>query len=880
MIKEERGLTLMELIVAVFLIGIGIIAAAGAFKGIHQAIQFSKGRTLANNIAQEKMQILMQKSYYEVIVTTAPAYLTIGGTTIGYDNSVFPPETLVEGGGNYTRYTLVQAIQADSGLIQVLNDPLTPDTGIRQITVTVVWNSLSGQKFIQVKSVLNNPNTVMASTWLKGVVMDSTTHATISGAVVDAAENVGWRDTADATGNYSINLVPGTFNFVASDPGYYPSIIPVLVQFNSVTNQPFYLQAIATGTIRGTAWINNHLLISQVVAATGTVAGGGGINQDIEYVELYNPTTSSILLGTQAGMATPSITLVFWDSTNNGYVRQWHYTSAIGSVPAHGYYLVSNTGTGGSPATGCNAFTVTGTLHTPDACWAYVIAPAHAFECGAAGCSGATTPDAGGISLANSNSYTVVPGPVNLANWPAAMIDSVGWSDTFTGNPAPSHAVEPSSGIGLIRPNGLPAGDQFVRHADTTTIIGTNGRAYDSNNNVNDFLINSPLVGGPNSSTTIQIPVAGSPAYGAIVSITDGLSAPSSATVTGSPPYALFVIPGVATGTWTAFIDSNTYSAEIDSITIVANSTTSIPNAATSPSWAAANEYATILSTNGTLGIINGHVTDDVGIPIPGGITVAAGSTSTVTGLGGSYSLRIATGTYDVTANPNNANGSYSYQVQTGVAITLGDTTQPVNFQLSKTGKIRGWITRDGVNPLPGVDVVALDSFGSAHDTEPSGNNGQFTLINLTTGVYTVQPILDPKETSAPISSTITVTAGTTVTIGTFTILGAMGQVQGNVSVSSQPIKSGVLIVISTAPLSLPLPAISSSSLTTSAIYSDSSKEDGTYSVDVRGSTTSVYNVYGLYMYLNNQTPVISTRTITNVTVTAGQATTGKNLTW
>jgi prepilin-type N-terminal cleavage/methylation domain-containing protein len=67
---REQGITLVELMIAVALMGVGIMAAIGSYKGIQQSIQFSKGRTLATNIAQEKIQVLMQKSYYEVLVTT------------------------------------------------------------------------------------------------------------------------------------------------------------------------------------------------------------------------------------------------------------------------------------------------------------------------------------------------------------------------------------------------------------------------------------------------------------------------------------------------------------------------------------------------------------------------------------------------------------------------------------------------------------------------------------------------------------------------------------------------------------------------------------------------------------------------------------------
>ena len=138
-LKSNSGLTLMELMIAVALVGIGILASVSAFNGISQAIQSSKAGTLAANIAQEKMQIIMQKFYYEVLVTTAPAYRTDFTPNIPYDPTYFYPETLVEGGMTFTRLTYVQVVQevCSPCTISVL-PPLTPDTGMRQITVTVI----------------------------------------------------------------------------------------------------------------------------------------------------------------------------------------------------------------------------------------------------------------------------------------------------------------------------------------------------------------------------------------------------------------------------------------------------------------------------------------------------------------------------------------------------------------------------------------------------------------------------------------------------------------------------------------------------------------------------------------------------------------------
>jgi hypothetical protein len=115
---------------------------------------------------------------------------------------------------------------------------------------------------------------------------------------------------------------------------------------------------------------------------------------------------------------------------------------------------------------------------------------------------------------------------------------------------------------------------------------------------------------------------------------------------------------------------------------------------------------------------------------------------------------------------------------------------------------------------------------------------------------------------------------------GTFTVTGALGTVTGNVTLGGLPIQSGVLVVVATGSLPSPLPAISSNTLANSAYYAGSSKENGTYSVDVRGSTSTVYTVTGYYMFMNGAVASISSHTVTNVTVSAGVTTSGVNFTW
>lgn len=839
-LASRAGITLMELIVATALIGIGFLVSVAAYKGITKSVQYSKARTLASNIAQEKMQIIMQKSYYEVVVTTGTSINTTVTPNLPYDTGYFPPETIIEGGIQFTRITYIEVVQDNSGTLQVL-PPYTPDTGMRQITVSAIWaTESSGNRSLSIKSVLNNPNTVMANSIFKGVVRNAVTLAGISGALVNAAENIGWRDTADSVGNFGISLAPGSFNFLASAAGYFPAIVNASIAPNATVTTNFNLVPMSSGTVTGSAWMNGHVVVSGVVASTGPAGG-------VEYIELYNPSNIPQDMGS-AGVARTNLYVFDYLNatlpTSGGVPVALTYVSTY--VPSNRYYLIANTTT----------VTVAGVTRQADAYYTSVAYPTHLIPQNEAGGLGITT-------LAGT------------------AIDSISWSKTSTSHTCPTTPRETTC---ISTNNGLQIGETFVRHTDTTTVIASGyGKAYDSDRNSVDFNYQSITSAVGNVAAGAFVPLTGTPAAGAIISVTDGLSIPSTATLTGSPPYALFTVPRVATGTWIVFVDSGSFSAEISTVAVTANSTVRIPNATTVPTWLVAGGYDTIMTSGTATGMISGKVTDALNVVIAGGIPVTANNTITTTGSNGNYFLRLPLGVYDLTANPVNnvaSNLTYASQTQPNVTVALGDVTQNINFYLPRGGRISGWISRDGLNPLPGITVVALDSNGGARDTQVSANNGQFTLINLTTGTYTVKPILDPKEASSPTTSTVTVTAGNTVWSSTFTVSGAMGYVTGTVKLSGQIIKTGVLVVVSTAAIATPLPALSTSTLTSTVYYTDTSNESGVYRVDVRGSTSTVYNVAAFFPTLNNQTPSISTGVVTNVSIISGQTTSGVNFSW
>lgn len=833
-LSSRAGVTLTELMISVAVVTIGVLGLLASFGGIQRALLVGKEKTLASNLAQEKLQIVEQQTYFRVVPTMSPAYLADGTP---YDTANFPPETILQGGVAYQRYTYVQVVSENNGVI-VPQPPTTPDTGMRQISVTVAWQDRGRPRELSLKSVMSNPNTVEASSVVLGTVRDAATNAPITGALVDVAENMGWSNTTDSGGSYRIQLSPGSYNVVAAAAGYFNGYAYQTIGANNTATVNFLLTAMSSGAVSGTAWVNPAIVISEVVVSTPQANG-----YNAEYLELFNPTTSVVTVG-------GAVNFNFATDHNNTQCLSVPLNYVRTSIPAGGYFVVANTTT----------FTINGSV---------IAADAYYTDLANASCSP-------GAFAWNPPNVRRIMHPGQSGTWwltdsSGNTIDAAGWSNNGR-TYVPSHCL----GTCLNLNGGLHPGWELVRASSPAFFSAGYGRAYDSRNNSIDFTTSDALAFSPyDSLNPPQTVVAGRPAVGAVVTASDGLSTSTAAyasSVLGGWPAASFSLTSVATGTWTVLITSGAYQLENDTVTIPAAGSSCLFPSST-----------TILSGTATSGFVTGAVVDAFGnaISAPSAIKVsAAGQTATADPATGRYLLRSPSGPASVVANPSFANANY-VSISSAVTVSLGQVTSGVNFTLSQGGRISGWVTRDGVNGLQGVTVVATDSNGNAQDQEISDVGGNFKTINLATGTYVVKIPLDTTETSSPTSASAAVALGQTVFAGTFTITGALGTIQGGVTRNGSPISSGVLIVVATGTLPSGPPDLSSATLTSGAYYLASSGENGTYSVDVRQSTSPAYNVYGYYTTVDASGRVtIAQKSLSNVPVTAGQTVTGKNLAW
>lgn len=830
MIKKTRlGVTLVELMTAMVIMSIGILGMVGAFRYINIGIQSPKGRSLANNLAQEKIEVLKNKSYFRVMVSTAfDDDHNFDPAAYRYDVAPNGSEYLNVGGINFTRRVLIRKVSEDPyGALQYL-DWNDPDTGLKEILVYVSWFEAGTWKKMELRNLRGNPDRVNLGAIFTGTVLEAGgSTPPIQGAVVRAQENPARYDTTDASGAFSFAIEKGSYTLQASRPGYFPGVSPLYV-ISTTQNHAFTLTKMSSGTITGTAWMRDHLVISQVV---GSSVNSHGNYQ--EWVEVYNPTTWTWTMATGLGHGSNKVVHFGYKEAGSAMIVPDidYRTLSIGSGA---YFLFANTGT--VQAAG-------------------VVKPADGVY--ATGSDFNDMDDVIKTGNPSSAGFVVIGNEAASQQW-----DLLGWGATSNGSGTKKYA-EQFEGLALAQSIGLEVGEGYTRRTTASGITAGQGRCYDSNNNNNDFVGSNPVSYQPHNSSDSEACASGTPAYGAAVFANDGLSNSTQAAVSGA-----FTLSGVATGYWTLYVSSG-----------LAISTGGTYGGTSSGFASAAGTL--LLSSSNIFGFISGTVTGVNGVGIDN-IKVAASGRQTATNASGRYVLPADPGEQTVWANYQTENVNYIETSSAGVMAALGQIAGNVDFVLQAGGKLRGWVTTNGVDPLPNVPVSAFKG-GVEQGNGITDSNGYFLIwgTGISTGSYDVAPQLEDGETSSPSTHTITLAAGNTLFVGTYTVSGALGTISGAVTYSSAAINTGVLVYATTATLTgspIMPPTLDAASRSGSVIYyAVSSNAQGVYSLPVRGGST--YNVYAWYTtWDRNDVPTITVKQST-AAVTAGGAIT-RDFSW
>ncbi len=585
----------------------------------------------------------------------------------------------------------------------------------------------------------------------------------------------------------------------------------------------FPLVAMGSGTVSGTAYVLNHLVLAHVCASVGG-------DDTKEYVDIYNPTESTFTM-----LGAYDISYV---KASNNAVTQLNNTTQTSFVNntlyPHKYYMLASYPT----INGVSAD-------------AYYNSPTNRIP----------QSESGGIEIVSNGVYETA----------STKVDAIGWGRNGSAPYGPATIVEGNGlnlGAGI---DGLDTNQTVERKAlpgsteTTMSLPGgadiTKGNGYDSNDNSSDWVFhNNALNATPQNTSISELPQSGTPAAGALVFMDDGLSSSRVATSTGG-----FAVPSVATGTWSILISTNGWSYSRESAISVTNAaTTSLGNI--------------LIISSTTFGYASGRVVTSGNVPInliP--ITTSGGNDTTDTN--GYYRMSLAIGTYTIVANSANAISQYTMESASGVVVNAGIATDVPDIVLYQGGKIRGWVTTNGTDALPGVPIIATSTInGEQFGTAITDSQGYFNFSDLPVGSYVLSPQLETGETPSPLSFTKTVVANSTVFAGTITVSNAFGTISGTVKKGTVPITTGVLIVAVASPTTIDSnpPAFDSSLRSGSVIYySDSSDGDGNYRVSVRAGT---YNLYAWYTTYAGNTPT-TTKVSSSATIAAGGSATVA-LTW
>ena len=796
-----------------------------SFRYFNVGIQSAKGRSLANNLAQEKIEYLKNRSYYRVLVTTATASPPDDNFSppMNYDVSPNGEESLVVGGINFKRRVMIRKVSEDpsTGNLEYRNWN-DPDTGLKEIAVFVAWFEGGNWKKAELRNLLENPDRINLSASFSGNVKDLTSSANISSAVVRAQENPSRYDYTDGDGNYYFDIEPGTYTLMASMEGYFIKTRPaeVIAEGDALSGRDFLLARMSSGTITGTAYLRDHLVV-YMVTGSSVMANG----DDIEFISLYNPTTSAIDVAAAAGN---NLKLSYSGETGLGHdVSEFALNYISTYVPAGHYYLIASSG----------SFIFKGYSVTADAVYSTSNSPPCAMSGPLLNCI--RTNEAGSVRVRNSS---------------GDIIDTLGWNRSAAGK-LPSYYEGSYKSV----TNGIEPGGQFFRYTTKSSGSEGSGSCYDTDvNNANFFYFTNAIFRVLSLSDGYKAPVTGTPAAGGLAFADDGLSSTVSADADG-----YFNLKSVATGYWTVHVSSSGYMLSVSSAGGTSNGFVhSLGNL--------------VLSSSSIYGYVSGLVTDVNGIPLPG-VKMYAGGAIGYTGSDGRYSVTSPEGENNVAANYQTYDPDYIEYSETGVMVTAGEMVSPaVDFTLTQGGRLAGWVTTNGVDPLPNVPVIAVKG-GIEHGNTVSGSDGTFLIwgSGISVGTYDVVPRLEAGEAATPSTYTVTLNAGETIFVGTFTVTGAMGYISGSVTANGAPITTGVLVYATTGTITGAPPVLNSALRSgVVAYYAVSSDAAGHYELAVRGGYD--YNLYAWYTTWNGQTPATTRKDYSSppVTVVPGDAVT------
>ena len=813
----EGGFALLDVLIAALIVTIVGIAVALAFSNVSRSMVFSRMRTVANNLAQEKVEAVKSISYGDIKVTSAGDL-----SSYGYDNTNedYVPETVTAAGVQYKRYTTLWLASEQLVGGKTVISTMTPssfDCGVKKIKVEVKWVSNNRQQSLVLYNLITDPEKETKNGVVYGFVTSTDTTLPLADVEVAVVQNMAWSTITSATGYYIIETtMPATVQVTAFTDDYFSATS------NNITipaRCDLQLSKIPVGIIDGYVVKNDHLIISLVVATTIYNQYRYSSDVDEEYVQLYNPTTWQWEISNDWPYNHDYVKFYYVNSSNQ--ISQFpSMTYRTDSLPSYAYYLIGNQ----------SHLYLNQTRVDPDAYYDGNVM---------------TSSAAAGVAICNR--YNV---------W----LDSVSWGRVSgEGTVPPSKAVE-TKGFTVSGKSPIAPGYMLYRIGlgSTGTFTVRGGGANDSNDNSSDFCYEAigKTCGPPYSSSLSSPPASGTPACGAFVS-SDGCPYNDiTDTCTVKSDHGAYYCIKVTSGSCNIHISLGNCYADINNISIRDGEHKTL-------STVCLNSSCSGSSSSSSSGTISGVVMNGVNNKVLPGILVSVGAYSTITNDKGKYVLLVDTGPYMVIANPNNNSSSWTSDAESITVPSKTVVTVP-NLLVYPATTISGLTRNDVSAPLPYVMITAsVTSVGDLR-TVTSGPDGTYKIVGIRTGSCSVYPIIGDADTyTSDKTYPVTLAQGVENSGNNFTIYSGRGKIRGTARYNNGSITTGALIIATTGPVPAdPPPSINSAFIASPiAYYGTVSIADGSYELVVKKGYS--YNIRVWYARLLNN------NTITTISKTA-----------
>lgn len=155
--RDEKGFTLIEVLLAVLILAVALTALAGLAGSTIKSTETGKSRTQAVNLAAEKIEALSSIPYYDIQSSGTDGGITRTCTALSGTPPVCTctpsPNTVTLGNMQFTWSWQVTYIDLDDDGSYYSFAPVIQTTDMKRIDISVTWSDLFGSHTITIPAL-------------------------------------------------------------------------------------------------------------------------------------------------------------------------------------------------------------------------------------------------------------------------------------------------------------------------------------------------------------------------------------------------------------------------------------------------------------------------------------------------------------------------------------------------------------------------------------------------------------------------------------------------------------------------------------------------------------------------------------------------------